>query len=65
VLLETYDDSLLYLRDLGLIAPDAPVRVANPIYREVIVRTLTAQTQDSLPVSPGARRRAHRRAGLS
>jgi hypothetical protein len=52
VLLETYDDSLLYLRDLGLIAPDAPVRVANPIYREVIVRTLTAQTQDSLPVSP-------------
>jgi hypothetical protein len=52
LLLETYDDSLLYLRDLGLIAPDDPVRVSNPIYREVIVRTLTAQTQASLPVSP-------------
>ena len=29
-------DDLQYVRDLGLIARDAPVRVANPIYREVI-----------------------------
>jgi hypothetical protein len=50
--LDSYDDNIMYVRDLGLIAPDAPVRVANPIYREVIVRTLTAGTQESLPVQP-------------
>ena len=38
-----YDDDLLYVRDLGLIAPTDPVRVANPIYREVIVRVLAAR----------------------
>lgn len=35
-----YSDDLSYVRDLGLIAPDAPVRVANPVYREVIARVL-------------------------
>ena len=30
-----------YVRDLGLISPRNPVRVANPIYREVIARVLT------------------------
>jgi hypothetical protein len=39
---ETYDDDFLYVRDLGLVAPDAPTRPANPIYREVMVRTLAA-----------------------
>jgi hypothetical protein len=39
---ETYDDDFLYVRDLGLIAPDPPTRPANPIYREVMVRTLAA-----------------------
>jgi hypothetical protein len=39
----TYDDDLLYVRDLGLIAPKDPVRIANPIYREVIVRVLAAR----------------------
>lgn len=38
-----YDDELLYVRDLGLIAPKDPVRVANPIYREVIIRVLAAR----------------------
>jgi hypothetical protein len=36
----TYNDDVRYVRDLGLIAPTHPVRVANPIYREVIVRAL-------------------------
>lgn len=30
-----------YVRDLGLIAPDPPLRIANPIDREVVPRELT------------------------
>jgi hypothetical protein len=39
--LDAYDDDVSYVRDLGLISPRNPVRVANPIYREVIARVLT------------------------
>ncbi|MBI5491099.1 MAG: ATP-binding protein [Deltaproteobacteria bacterium] len=49
---ETYQDDLLYVRDLGLIAAKAPVRVANPIYREVVVRVLAYGVQERLPVEP-------------
>lgn len=35
-----------YLQDLGLLAAGDGVRVANPIYAEVIARTLTAGMQD-------------------
>ena len=45
-------DDLQYVRDLGLIARDAPVPVANPIYREVIPRDLTWTTQEFLPHDP-------------
>ena len=38
----------MYVRDLGLISPDDPVRIANPIYREVIPRALTYTTQAML-----------------
>jgi hypothetical protein len=34
----SFNDDLRYARDLGLIARDAPLRVANPIYREIIAR---------------------------
>jgi hypothetical protein len=37
---DTYDDDLQYVRDLGLVSPSNPVQIANPIYREVIVRVL-------------------------
>ena len=37
-----------YVRDLGLIAPDAPLRVANPIYGEVIPRELAFALQEGL-----------------
>ena len=37
-----------YVRDLGLIARDAPVRIANPIYAEVLPRELTAVAQETL-----------------
>ena len=39
-------DDLQYVRDLGLVARDRPLRVANPIYREVIPRDLTWTTQE-------------------
>ena len=38
-----------YARDLGLIARDAPVRIANPIYAEVVPRELAAYAQETLP----------------
>ena len=41
-----------YVRDLGLIAPGPPLRVANPIYREVLPRALTAVLQDNMPQQP-------------
>lgn len=49
---DTYDDDLSYVRDLGLIARTNPVRVANPVYREVIARTLSASTQSQVTLSP-------------
>ena len=39
-------DDLQYVRDLGLVARDRPLRVVNPIYREVIPRDLTWTTQE-------------------
>ncbi len=43
---------LEYARDLGLIAPDSPPRMANPIYAEVVPRELGYVLQDSLDQSP-------------
>ena len=37
---------LEYVRDLGLVALEGPVRIANPIYAEVVPRELTRQLQD-------------------
>jgi len=37
-----------YVRDLGLVAEDAPLRIANPIYAEVIPRELTWAAQEGL-----------------
>ena len=45
-------DDLQYVRDLGLAAPNDPVRITNPIYREVIPRDLTWTTQSFLPHDP-------------
>ena len=37
-----------YVRDLGLLAADAPLRIANPVYAEVVPRELTHTTQEHL-----------------
>ena len=39
---------LQYARDLGLVAPNAPLRMANPIYAEVVPRELGYVLQDTL-----------------
>ncbi|MDE0629601.1 MAG: ATP-binding protein [Bryobacterales bacterium] len=46
---------LEYVRDLGLVAAQGKVRMANPIYAEVIPRELTAAQESGLEsqVSPG------------
>ena len=41
---------LEYVRDLGLLAPDRPPRMANPIYAEVVPRELGYVLQDRLDV---------------
>ena len=40
------DRDLEYVRDLGLVAQDRPLRVANPIYAEVVPRELTWVIQE-------------------
>jgi hypothetical protein len=36
-----YNDDVSYVRDLGLVASSKPINIANPIYREVIIRVLS------------------------
>ena len=40
------DRDLEYIRDLGLLAQDRPLRIANPIYAEVVPRELTWVIQE-------------------
>jgi hypothetical protein len=41
VTMSTYNDDLMYVRDLGLIIASPNVRIANPIYAEIIPRSLS------------------------
>ena len=58
------EDDIQYVTDLGLIHRKPQVKIANPIYREIVPRMLTAATQDMLPqqtawyVNPDGRLRA-------
>ncbi len=46
------EDDVQFVKDLGLAAPGlSGLEIANPIYREVIPRALTAVLQDGLPVA--------------
>ena len=47
-----YEDDFRYVRDLGLVAPTMPPRIANPIYREVIVRSLTFTAEANVVAEP-------------
>jgi hypothetical protein len=41
----SFDADFEYVVDLGLVATDRPPRIANPIYREIIVRELAAPAE--------------------
>jgi hypothetical protein len=47
---DTFTDDFYYTRDLGLIriTPEKRIEPANPIYAEVMVRTLNAHMQDNI-----------------
>ena len=47
---DSYDDDRKYVEDLGLIAPNPPLRIANPIYREVIFRVLSGHAEDRMDI---------------
>ena len=47
-----YDNDVAYVQDLGLIRQGNPVAVANPIYREVIVRVLAAGVDRQITAEP-------------
>jgi hypothetical protein len=49
---DAYDDDVAYLRDLGLLGPNRPVAIANPIYREVIMRVLGSRVEDVILSDP-------------
>ncbi|MCB9745986.1 MAG: ATP-binding protein [Alphaproteobacteria bacterium] len=44
----SFDDDFQYVVDLGLVEPEPPVRIANPIYREVILRVLASPVEANL-----------------
>ncbi len=48
----TYNDDVSYCRDLGLIAPKSPLRIANPIYKEVIARVLSSPVESQIDIEP-------------
>ncbi|MFI7135090.1 AAA family ATPase [Nonomuraea sp. NPDC050153] len=48
----TFDDDLSYVRDLGLVKQKPPLEVANPIYREVILRVLGGPTEQYVMADP-------------
>jgi hypothetical protein len=50
--LDPYNDDIQYVSDLGLIAPKPPLRIANPIYREVIARVLAANVEFKVVADP-------------
>lgn len=48
----TFDSDFEYVIDLGLVSTGLPVRIANPIYREIIVRVLATQAEAAVPALP-------------
>lgn len=46
--MDTFNDDLMYARDLGLIVTAPNIRIANPIYQEIIPRSLTFVMQTNI-----------------
>jgi hypothetical protein len=52
IAMDAYNDDLLYAKDLGLVEAEPTVRIANPIYQEIIPRALMYLMQ--VNISEGA-----------
>ncbi|MBK9264041.1 MAG: ATP-binding protein [Polyangiaceae bacterium] len=50
---ETYSDDAAYVADLGLVNK-RPLRISNPIYKEVIIRVLGDRVEDTITYEPPA-----------
>ncbi len=50
---DVVDDDIRFVKDLGLLArgESGGLEIANPIYREIIPRALTAATEEYLPIA--------------
>lgn len=48
----SFDADLEYVADLGLVAPDLPLRIANPIYQEIILRVLASPAEGMIAAGP-------------
>ena len=52
---DVLDDDISFVGDLGLVEKgEGGLEIANPIYREIVPRALTAITEDSLPIRRSA-----------
>ena len=49
IIFDKLDDSVSYVRDLGIVSQTSPLTFANPIYAEIIPRIMALSFQDSLP----------------
>ncbi len=49
---DAYEDDFQYVVDLGLISAGPTVKIANPIYREVITRVLGSAVERQIPLEP-------------
>ncbi|HLP59994.1 MAG TPA: ATP-binding protein [Candidatus Deferrimicrobium sp.] len=49
IIFDKLDDSVSYVRDLGIVSQTSPLKFANPIYAEIIPRIMALSFQDSLP----------------
>jgi AAA domain len=49
---DVYDDDLQYCRDLGLLSARNPIRIANPIYKEVTARVLADSVEGKVLAEP-------------
>jgi hypothetical protein len=47
-----YNNDVAYARDLGLLAPDKPVRISCPVYRNAIARIFGDEFEDNITASP-------------
>jgi len=46
---DIYDDDIAYARDLGIVSQSSPLRLANPIYAEIVPRIMASPIQESIP----------------